>query len=214
MTYHHEMDVSRPDDPRLNQKERTRAALVHAATTLLRRGAAPTVAEAAEEAKVSRATAYRYFPTQEALLLEIASLTPLVAPVEQALDDLATDDVEERLLILVDMINSLAVSDEIAMRTALRVYQDTWLESHGNDDAPPVREGRRMRWLDRVLEPVREQLSDQQFQRLRCALALTMNMDAIAVMKDVCRIEENDEALGVLRWAAAALLRAGLDDQL
>ncbi|HUP71781.1 MAG TPA: hypothetical protein VM282_01920 [Acidimicrobiales bacterium] len=47
------------------------------------------------------------------------------------------------------------------MRTALRVYQDTWLEGHGNDDAPPVREGRRMRWLDRVLEPVREQLSDQ-----------------------------------------------------
>ena len=70
-----------------------------------------------------------------------------------------------------------------------------------------------MRWLDRVLEPVRDQLSDQQFQRLRCALALTMNMDAIAIMKDVCRIEDNDEALAVLRWAAVALLRAGLESQ-
>ncbi|HUP71780.1 MAG TPA: hypothetical protein VM282_01915 [Acidimicrobiales bacterium] len=36
-------------------------------------------------------------------------------------------------------------------------------------------------------------------------------MDAIAVMKDVCRIRDNDEALDVLRWAAVALLRAGLD---
>ncbi|MBD0273630.1 MAG: TetR/AcrR family transcriptional regulator, partial [Acetobacteraceae bacterium] len=44
-------------DPRANQKERTRAALVAAASELLRRGTPPTVAAAAEAAKVSRATA-------------------------------------------------------------------------------------------------------------------------------------------------------------
>jgi AcrR family transcriptional regulator len=207
------MNVSQNEDFRANQKERTRSALVDAATAMLRRGTPPTVAEAAEEAKVSRATAYRYFPTQEALLLEITSLTPLVAPVEAALATLTTDDVEERLLIVLDTLNPIALSDEIAMRTALRVYQDTWLENHGNSDAAPVREGRRMRWLDRVLEPVRADLSDQQWDRLRYALALTMNIDAIAVMKDVCRIKDDDEALEVLRWAARALLRAGLDDR-
>jgi hypothetical protein len=29
-------------------------------------------------------------------------------------------------------------------------------------------------------------------------------------MKDVCRLENDKEALAVLRWAALALLRAGL----
>jgi len=210
--YHDEMHVSRQADFRSNQKERTRAALVDAASALLRRGTPPTVAEAAEEAKVSRATAYRYFPTQEALLIEIASLTPLMKPVQEALDGLRTDNVEERLLMLVDTLNPLVLSHEIEMRTALRVYQDTWLEGHSNDDAPPVREGRRMRWLDHVIEPARASFSDEQWHRLQCALALTLSIDAFTIMKDVCRIEDDREALDVLRWAARALLQAGLDE--
>ena len=49
---------------------------------------------------------------------------------------------------------------------------------------------------------------------LRSALALTLSIDAIVVMKDVCRIESDKEALEVLRWAAAALMRAGLAEPL
>lgn len=33
----------------------------------------------------------------------------------------------------------------------------------------------------------------------------------MVVMKDVCRLND-DEALAVLRWAATALLRAGLEE--
>ena len=98
------------------------------------------------------------------------------------------------------------------MRTALRVYLDTWLESRrSGGEAPLVRAGRRMRWLDRALEPARAQLSEAQWRRLRAALALTLSIEAMVVMKDVCHFEE-DEALAVLRWAAVALLRAGLDE--
>jgi AcrR family transcriptional regulator len=53
----------------VNQKRRTRAALVEAAQRLLDQGRTPTVADVADEALVSRATAYRYFPSQEHLLL-------------------------------------------------------------------------------------------------------------------------------------------------
>jgi hypothetical protein len=69
-----------------------------------------------------------------------------------------------------------------------------------------------MRWLDHVIEPARASLSDQQWHRLQCALALTLSIDAFTVMKDVCRIEDNHDALDVLRWAARALLQAGLDE--
>jgi len=68
-----------------------------------------------------------------------------------------------------------------------------------------------MRWLDEVLEPVRADLPAEQWRRLRAALALTLGIDAVVVMKDVCHLDD-DEFPDVLRWAATALLRAGLED--
>jgi len=196
---------------RMQQKARTREALVGAARELLRGGTPPTVADAAAAARVSRATAYRYFPTHESLLLEAGNITPATQPVEALLENLPSEDVEERLLALLDRFNPIIFAEELSMRTALRTYHDTWLETRGRGDkAVPVREGRRMRWLDKVLAPVRRELTDAQWRRLRCALALTLSIDAMVVMKDVCRIENDKEALAVLRWAALALLRAGL----
>src|SRR5689334_9785138 len=57
-------------DPESRQRRRTRRVLLAAADELFREGRVPTVADVAERADVARATAYRYFPTQEALLLE------------------------------------------------------------------------------------------------------------------------------------------------
>ena len=51
------------------QKARTRDALIAAARDLVAAGVTPTVEEAAEAASISRTTAYRYFPSQRALLL-------------------------------------------------------------------------------------------------------------------------------------------------
>lgn len=198
-------------DLRANQKERTREALVAAAKDLARAGAAPTVAEAAEHARVSRATAYRYFPTQESLLVEVSDLTPMVAPVEDMLATLDGDDVEDRLAKLIDTFHPIVVAEEVPLRTALRVYLDTWLEARSRGEtAPRVREGRRMRWLDVALEPARRQLAKAEWRRLRSALALTLSIDALVVMKDVAQLDD-EEALSVLRWAALTLLRASLD---
>jgi hypothetical protein len=61
---------------------------------------------------------------------------------------------------------------------------------------------------------VRRELTDAQWRRLRAALALAVGTEALVVMKDVCRIEDDRQALDVLRWAATTLLRAGLSDAL
>jgi AcrR family transcriptional regulator len=200
----------RRQDPRANQKARTRAAIVESAEQLRAdTGEMPSVAQAATVAGVSRATAYRYFPTQEALELEIADIGPDVAATEDALAELSTDDVEQRLLTLLDVFNALALLKEPHFRRALWVYQDTWLRSHRNgEETPAVREGRRIRWLDQVLEPL-ETMPDDRKQRLRAALALTLGADSVVVMKDVCRLDD-DETLDVLRWTATAILRAAL----
>jgi AcrR family transcriptional regulator len=213
MTISRQAEMRHAYDPRANQKERTRAALVAAASELLRRGAAPpTVAEAAEAAKVSRATAYRYFPTQEALLVEVAALGPVVAPVEAVLAALPPEgDPEARLLRLLDAFNPVLFADQATMRTALRVYLDIWFENRrAGGESPPVREGRRTRWLDEALAPVQRGMPAREWRRLRAALSLTLGSEALIVMKDVCRLGD-EEALAVLRWAATALLRAGLD---
>ena len=63
------------------QKERTRWHLLQAARDLRSAGHVPSVADVADATGISRTTAYRYFPTQEALLAE-ATADPLrvVAP--------------------------------------------------------------------------------------------------------------------------------------
>ena len=204
------MSVARQEDLRANQKARTRAALVAAAGELLREGTSPSVPEAAERARVSRATAYRYFATQEALLSELA-VTLDTEPVEQLLASFDTDDVEQRLVQLLDTSLSITLADEYVMRSGLRVFLDQWFENRRLGDDTPVREGRRMRWLDQALAPLQDRLPPAELRRLQAALALTLSIEPITIMHDVCHIDDDAEILAILRWAALAMLHTALD---
>jgi hypothetical protein len=129
----------------------------------------------------------------ESLLVEVSDITPALAPVETLLANTATGDVEQRLLSLLDTFNQIVMAEEEHVRTGIRVYMDTWLRSHRNgDDAPVVREGRRMRWLETVLAPSGD-LPPERKRLLQAALALTLGPEAIITMKDVCRLD-NDES--------------------
>ncbi|PYU89769.1 MAG: hypothetical protein DMG08_20310 [Acidobacteria bacterium] len=55
-------EASRTTSGRANRKARTRVALLHAATELVREGRQPSMPEAADLALIS--TAYRYFPSE------------------------------------------------------------------------------------------------------------------------------------------------------
>jgi AcrR family transcriptional regulator len=203
------MSVARQEDLRANQKARTRAALVTAAGEMLREGTSPSVPEAAERARVSRATAYRYFPTQEALLSELA-VTQNTQPIEQLLASFDTDDAEERLVQLLDASVSIALADEYVMRSGLRVFLDQWFENRRLGDDTPVREGRRMRWLDQALAPLQPRLPPADLRRLQAALALTLSIEPVTIMHDVCHIDDDAEILAILRWAATAMLHTAL----
>ena len=67
-----------------------------------------------------------------------------------------------------------------------------------------------MRWLEQVLEPL-DDLPDEQRRRLQAALSLTIGIESIVVMKDVCHLGD-DDTMAVLRWAATTLLRAALEE--
>lgn len=202
-------------DPRANQKARTRNAIVAAAGQLITAGKRPTVAEAAEAALVSRATAYRYFPTQESLLLEAAAVTPAAEPVEQALAAMTDPDPALRLSRTIALSHAMFCENEASMRLALRTYLDAWLDSAGKGGTPvPVelREGRRKRWIELAVGTVLEQLSPQNALQLRSALALTVGIESLVVMRDVCGLSTEDSH-AVLSWAAQSLLAQALREE-
>jgi AcrR family transcriptional regulator len=207
------MTVSR-QDVRINhnQRNRTRAAVIEAATELMREGRPPTVAEAAERALVSRATAYRYFPTQESLLLDVANVEALMKPVEDLVASFPTGDAAQRLAVLVRTMTPALLSDEALIRTGERIYMDTWLANQPDGNHTPVRAGRRMRYIDEALRPLGDRLGEPARKRLRCALALALGTEAVIAMKDSAGLDDDEEIVATLEWAAGALLRTALHD--
>ena len=121
------MPVSRQQTrPNHNQRNRTRAAIIEAATALMREGKPPSVAEAAERALVSWATAYRYFPTQESLLLDVARVEPFVKPVHDLVASFSTDDdAEQRLTALAGALGASA-----AVRRGIGPYRCPGIHGH------------------------------------------------------------------------------------
>jgi AcrR family transcriptional regulator len=200
--------TSNGEGGRVNQKRRTRAAIVAAAQELLDEGETPTVAQAAERALVSRTTAYRYFPTQESLMTEL-SLTVDVPELEELVArPVDADTAEERVREVIDRMNRHVLDDEVLYRTALRLYLDMWL-SLRDEENPTVRAGRRTRWLATSLEPLRDRVPDDVMRRLEASLCLVIGVEAVTVLRDVCRLSR-EETLEVTRWATDALLSAAL----
>src|SRR5918911_873131 len=106
---------------RINQKRRTRAAILAAARELVGQGKSPTVEEVVDAALVSRATAYHYFPTQEYLLFE-AALESTRSDIDQELaDNTLFEDPEARLEMLIDALQKRIIDKEAAFRTMLRL---------------------------------------------------------------------------------------------
>jgi AcrR family transcriptional regulator len=174
-------------------------------------GAPPTVAQAAEAARVSRTTAYRYFPTQESLLLEVAlhaHVDDLEALVAAPVD---AEHAVERALEVLHRFNARVLDEEVRYRTAMRVYQELWFNASATGDpAPIVREGRRVRWFRTVLAPLREQIGDEAVERLVLGLSVLAGMEAMTALRDVCRLSP-EQALAVTDWAAEALVAAVLE---
>jgi hypothetical protein len=104
------------------------------------------------------------------------------------------------------------LSDETLIRTGVRVYMDTWLANQRDGSQIPVRAGRRMRYIDEVLRPLGERLGESGRNRLRSALAVVLGTEAVIAMKDSAGLDDDEEILATLEWAAGALLRTALQD--
>jgi AcrR family transcriptional regulator len=200
------MTVSRQDSGRVLQKRRTRRAIIVAASGLLAAGRRPTVADAADAAEVSRATAYRYFPSRAALLRE-AALESTHPDIRPALDAVPRDDVLARFDVVCRTLFDRVVAAEAQMRHVLQVTQEDWLARETPE--APIRQGRRLDWIEQALQPLRGRLPPAAFARLVNSLATVIGIEAYTVLRDICGLE-HDAVRETMRWAGRALIGASM----
>lgn len=209
-------DETRTSAGRINQKARTRAALLRAATDLVREGRPPSMPEAAERALISVATAYRYFPTADDLWFEAAQSAIAYEPMQAkaaAAIEVAGDDPTARLEALLRSAGFRMLDQQVPFRRMAKASLEQWLnraESPGPEsESAPVRDAHRNAQIALVVEPLRGSVPAADLDRLEHALGVIVGTDAMLALTDgvgldVARAKE--AMLDAGRWLLAGAL--------
>lgn len=192
---------------RPNQRRRTRKDLLDAASRLMKQGRKPSLEEIAAEALVSRATAYRYFPNVEALLVEASFDIATPQAAELFRDDAAADPVS-RVQRVDAAFHDMILANEASLRMML-VHSLGHAVREAKDGTVPVRQNRRTPLIEAALEPTRNQFKPGTVETLSKALALIIGTEGMIVIKDVLQLGDAD-ARKVKRWAIRALVEAAM----
>lgn len=188
---------------------RTRDLMVRTAVGLMQAGQSPSVSEAAEAAGVSRATAYRYFPTQSALVEAVVDHA--LGPILQW--DSLSADASDRMQELLSSSNDRIVEFEATFKAALGLSLQQWAQQRSGTlpTGPRFRRGHRIKLIEKALSPLRSRLTEAEFGRLSKSLSLVFGLEVILVLKDIWNVD-TDEMQDVTTWTARALVRAALAD--
>ena len=181
--------------------------MLDTAMRLMQGGLTPSVSDVAEAAEVSRATAYRYFPTQAAMLQAVVD--EALGPVLDWSSD--EEDAGRRVTDLVAFAYPRLLSYEATHRAALSLAMEQWARRQAGTFGAEARivRGNRKALLADALAPMRRDVSRQAFDKVAQSLSLIFGIEAIVVLKDIWNLTD-DEARRVATWAAEALVRAGL----
>ncbi|HMR31891.1 MAG TPA: TetR family transcriptional regulator [Geminicoccaceae bacterium] len=196
------MDSDRQGRP--NQRRRTRKDLLQAAARLLKQGRAPSLEEVADEALVSRATAYRYFSGIEALLIEASVDVAVPGPDDLFTGDRSVDPVA-RLGRVDKALHDMIIANEVPLRMVLS--HSLQRVARGECGDTPARQNRRSPLIEAALEPARGEFSPEMLATLGRALALVVGVEAMIVFRDVLQVDDA-EARAVKLWAIRALVDA------
>ena len=183
--------------------------MLETAVALMQAGHTPSVSDVAEAAEVSRATAYRYFPSQAALVHAVvdAGLGPILEWKSES------QDAEERVRDLLALSMPRIAEFEATFRAALKLSLDQWARRRAGTlgDEPPFARGHRVAVLQAAIAPLHKTLGEKKFQRLAQALSLSYGLETLLVLQDMWGLDF-DAAQDVAQWTASALVRAALAD--
>jgi AcrR family transcriptional regulator len=189
---------------RVNQKLRTRAAILAAARELITGSAEVTMPAVARAALVSEATAYRYFPDLVSLLREAVDGT-WPSP-EQALASLehSADTVERIGLATERMLRHVqAYQGAVRAMIAASVVRPATIG---------IRPGYRFGVIDHALAPLETGLgrrNPETFRQLKQDLAIVVSAEALFTLTDLCGLSA-DEAIASAVRAARTITAAAV----
>ena len=188
-------------------RARTRRLMLETAVALMQQGRTPSVSDVAEAAEVSRATAYRYFPSQAALVHAVVDAA--LGPILQWRSD--STDAEARVGDLLELTMPRILEFEATFKASLKMSLEQWAQRQagtlGNE--PAFKRGHRVELLQAAIAPLRGTLDEAQFGRLAKALSLAYGLEVLLVLKDIWGLSY-DEAQDVAQWTASALVRAAI----
>jgi AcrR family transcriptional regulator len=198
-----------PSVPLTGPRARTGRLMLETAIRLMQEGSTPSVSEVAEAAGVSRATAYRYFPSQAALV---------GAVVDEALGPILTwtstsQDPARRVAELIATGLPRIEAFEATFKAALKLSLDQWARGRAGTlgEEPEFKRGHRTDLLKDALAPLEGKLPQAQFDRLAQALSLVFGVEVFTVLKDIWGLG-SQETQSVAQWAASALVGAALEE--
>src|SRR5687768_608976 len=203
------MPIRTATDGRANQRRRTRKDLLAAAARLLKDGKSPDMDAVAAEAMVSRATAYRYFPSIESLLVEAPIDGAVPDPVQLFAGDESTDPVE-RVDRAEAALHEMAFRNEPQLRLMLAASLERAARGSPTDGIP-LRQNRRTPLIEAALAPARDRFTPAAYRNLTAALAMIFGTESMIVFRDVLGVDERT-ARKVKRWAARALVEAAMKE--
>ena len=176
---------------RVNQKERTRQAIVAATRDLARAGGEVTMPAVARSALVSEATAYRYFPDLASLLREaLAGVWP--SP-ETALAPVAgSDDPVERVACATEALLRHVLSYQGAVRATIAA-------TITRPGGAAMRPGHRFGLIDEALRPVAADTAG--LAQLKQDLAVVISAEALFTLIDLCGLSPEDAIASAVHTA-------------
>ena len=169
-------------------------------------GHIPSVAEVAVRSNVSRATAYRYFPSRSALVTAVidTSLGPVRSFRSNSMDGRAR--VHELFKTTFPRFKEF----EPQLRAAAQLTLEQWaLERAGLLEEEPYRRGHRVRILEHALQPLAPELPAKVRDRLHRALSVVYGIEPYIILKDIWGLSDR-EVERIALWMADALIDAAL----
>ncbi len=195
-----------PDTGPTGPPARTYRMLLGHAMTLVKRGRVPSVPELAVKARVSRATAYRYFPSRSKLISAVVaeSLAPVRRFEPKAADGLV------RVRELFDKTFPLFKRFEPHMRAALQLsLEHESLQRMGLLEEEQYQRGHRRYMLHRAAAPLAGTLGQEAYDRLLKALSLIYGIESYVVLRDIWGASYR-EVEAVARFMLEALIESAL----
>ncbi|EKN4810518.1 TetR/AcrR family transcriptional regulator, partial [Yersinia enterocolitica] len=183
-------------------RARTRRLLIDTAMSMYEQGAFPSITEVANAAQLSRATAYRYFPTQSALVSAMVdeSLGPILAwqPTQP--------DARQRIAELLSFAYPRMLQHEGVLRAALHLSLQQWADNRSNpNNEEKLIRGNRKRLLKLAVEPLEGKLTPEALQRVIHAFSLIYGSEVFMVLKDIWHLDDAG-IQDVTQWMGKAIL--------